>query len=436
MRIAFVLNDFPLVSETFILGQIVGLLRRGHEVDVYADRPRGETAIHPEIARHRLIERTRYRAAFPTTRMGRVLTAAGLLARWGWRVPGRTGECLNVVRHGRRALNLGMLLDSLPQERIDGGYDVVHCHFGPNGQRAVVARRTAPSGRRSLPRFTVTTPTCCLGTTAATITTICSATATFSRSARPSCAGGYWHLAIPADRIVHLPMGVDVSAFPYTDRPALGGEPFTLLTVARLVEVKGVEYVLRAVALVKRKHPKVRYVVAGDGALRERLEALSAELGIAENVRFLGAVSRDRVPCLHRDAHAFVLASVVTQSGEEENQPVSVAEAQASGLPVVATSIGGVSESVLDGESGLLVPPRNAEALAAAIVWLIEHPEATGRMGRAGRRRVEEHFDAEKLHDQLVDVYRDAVRGTKGALSNRLWHGVRESDGTHCGSSR
>jgi colanic acid/amylovoran biosynthesis glycosyltransferase len=411
MRVAFVLNAFPLVSETFVLAQIVGLMQRGHEVDVFADRPPGdEDTVHPEVVQYRLLERTRYRVERPVRRLARLRGAGALLVRWGWRIPGRTLETLNVFRHGRLAINLRMLFDSMPWDRIDGGYDVIHCHFGPNGLRTVAAKRAgafrAPvittfhgGDANSLPRyfgpgyyrylfhhgdlFTVGSD--------------------FMRRRIMSYGA-------PGDRIVCLPMGVDTSFFPFVPRrlPDDGG-PINLLTVARLVEVKGIEYVLRAVALVKARYPQLRYTIAGDGPLRGRLEALRAELGITREVQFLGAVPRDAVPRLHRQAHIFILPSIVTAAGEEENQPVAVAEAQSSGLPVIATSIGGVPESIRNGESGWLVRPCDATALVAALTSMIEHPEATARMGEIGRRHVEANYELEELHDRLVALYREAA---------------------------
>ena len=103
------------------------------------------------------------------------------------------------------------------------------------------------------------------------------------------------------------------------------------------------------------------------------------------------------------------MPSVVTHTGEEESQGVALAEAQASGLPVVASAIGGIPECMCDGKSGMLVPPRDSEALAASILWLADHPEVWGSMGRAGRAQVETHFNLEKLNDQLVDIYKMAI---------------------------
>ena len=106
----------------------------------------------------------------------------------------------------------------------------------------------------------------------------------------------------------------------------------------------------------------------------------------------------------HR-AHAFILPSIVTEAGDEEGQSVVLAEAQASGLPVIATAVGGIPEGLSDGHSGLLVPPKDPEALSCAILKLAHNPETWGRMGREGRILVEAHFDLEKLNDQLVSIY-------------------------------
>jgi colanic acid/amylovoran biosynthesis glycosyltransferase len=409
VKVAFVLNAFPLVSETFVLSQIVAILRRGYEVAIYADSPAPGSVVHPEVAQYRLLERTSYRTERPLGRLTRAWRGAGLLFRWGWRIPLRALESLNVFQHGRLALNLRMLFDSMPVDRIDFDSDIIHCHFGPNGLRAVAARQAgvvrAPvittfhgGDANALPRYFGPGYYRYL----------------FRHGNRFTVGSEFMRRRIlsygaPPERIVYLPMGVDTSYFTWTERDLPGDGQLHLLTVARLVEVKGIEYVLRALALLTPRFPHLRYTVAGDGPLRESLQALAVELGISQNVVFLGAVSRERLPALYDEAHIFILASVVTASGEEENQPVCVAEAQASGLPIVATSIGGVPESIRDGESGLLVPPRDPQALAAALTWLLEHPEVLPRMGRAGRCHVEQHYDAEKLHDRLLAIYHDTA---------------------------
>jgi len=204
-------------------------------------------------------------------------------------------------------------------------------------------------------------------------------------------------------------MGVDTSRFAYSERFGPRNGQARLLTIARLIEAKGIEYALRAIALLQHRHFAIQYTIVGDGPERKSLEAMGRDLGISQNLIFTGEVARQHVPALYRDADVFLLPSVTTEAGDEENQPVCLAEAQSSGLPVIATRLGGVPESMRDGESGFVVPQRDPQAIADALQWLIEHPKAWASMGRTGRVYVEQHYAIDKAHDRLEDVYRRLV---------------------------
>jgi colanic acid/amylovoran biosynthesis glycosyltransferase len=409
MRILFIVNSFPCISETFVVAQVVGLLQRGHEVNIMADRPPGPPVeLHADIERFRLLDRTQYRPPMPAGWAARLQGAASRVRRWGLRDPGSLFESFNVLRYGRQALDLSLLYRWFPAQTFDRDYDIIHCHFGPNGQRAVVMRNVGAFRGRIITTFhgfdanflpRIHGPR--LYESLFKYGDLFTVGSEFMRRRIVS-------LGAPKGRIVKVPMGVDLSRYRFAERRKPDHGKLRLLTVARLAEAKGVEYVLRGIAMIKEKCPRLRlrYLVAGDGPLRSKLEALVAQLGLSQTVEFLGAVSQEQAISLYETAHAFVLASVVTDSGEEESQSVVLAEAQASGLPVVATNIGGIPESVRDGESALLVPQRNPGALASAILWLVDHPKAWGPMGRAGRVHVEEHFNLERCHNLLVDIYR------------------------------
>jgi colanic acid/amylovoran biosynthesis glycosyltransferase len=133
-------------------------------------------------------------------------------------------------------------------------------------------------------------------------------------------------------------------------------------------------------------------------------------LGIAGHVRFLGAQTEEEIIELYAKAHIFILAGVVASDGAEEAQGVVLLEAQAAGIAVIATRVGGIPESVSDGKSGILVPPRNVEALAEKLSYLIEHPETRLELGRAGRTHVEANFDSDKLNDRLVEIYQELLQ--------------------------
>lgn len=412
MKIAFFLNTFPVTSETFILNQIVGLIQRGHEVDIHT-RSRAESSTngqHSDIERYRLLDRT-HSHPMPDSKVRRLGSAARRLARWGWRRPTISLDSLNVPRHGRSALNLTLLHDLLPALKTPQQYDVVHCHYGPNGRRAVAWREFGALCGPIITTFH--------GYDVNWLPRIEGATLykeLFHKGELFTVGSEFMKerviaLGAPEDRIIKLPMGVNLSRFRFAERVISNDGELRLLTVARLVEVKGIEYAIRAVASLKGKYPRIHYHIIGDGPLRAKLEGLVGLLGLANEIEFLGALPQERVIELYQYAQVFVLPSIVTELGEEEAQSLALAEAQASGLPVIGTRIGGVSESMREGESGLLVQPKDPDALARAIDYLGEHSQVWSQMGRAGRTHVETHFDLEMLNDRLIDLYRTVELG-------------------------
>ena len=173
-------------------------------------------------------------------------------------------------------------------------------------------------------------------------------------------------------------------------------------SLGRLHPQKGFSDLLTAFAQVRQRIPSVRLFVAGDGELRDDLEAQARSLGMAAVVTFAGV--RADVSEVLAALDVFVLPSLW------EGMPNAVLEAMASGLPVVATAVGGTPEVVVDGVTGLLVPPQDPGALAQAIGHLLRDPDLRRRMGRAGRRRVEEHFDVRETVRQVESLYETLLR--------------------------
>jgi glycosyltransferase involved in cell wall biosynthesis len=173
-------------------------------------------------------------------------------------------------------------------------------------------------------------------------------------------------------------------------------------TVGRLHPQKGFASLLAAVARVRERLPAIRLLLVGGGALRRDLVARAEALGLAEVVIFAG--SRGDVPEILAALDLFVLPSLW------EGLPNAVLEAMAAGLPVVATAAGGTPEVVVDGETGLLVPPGDVTALAEAIERLLRDPGLRRKMGEAGRKRVEGHFTIEQTVAQTVALYETLLR--------------------------
>jgi phosphatidylinositol alpha-1,6-mannosyltransferase len=220
-------------------------------------------------------------------------------------------------------------------------------------------------------------------------------------------------------RVVHL--GTDPARFrPGVDATELcdrlqlpDGKSGTrwLLTVARLEPHKGVDTVLRALPAVLERAPDVRYAVAGAGAQRDKLEKLAAKLGVAGRVRFLGEVSERDLPALYALAAVYVGASRRAERIGVEGFGISLVEASASGLPVVAGNAGGVADAVRDGETGLLVPPEDPAAVADAICRLLADGSLAHRLGAAGRKAVETHYNWDRVVRDLREIEAAVVAG-------------------------
>lgn len=168
-------------------------------------------------------------------------------------------------------------------------------------------------------------------------------------------------------------------------------------TAGRLAPIKGLPYLLQAVALIARNIPDVALEIAGSGPEHAALQREAERLGISERVRFLGWV-----PELHEVMRRW---RVFAQASREEACPVAVLEAMATGLPIVATEVGGLPELVESGRTGWLVPAADAEALAGRIMELLRDPDRASEMGRAGQERVREHFSAERMARSVAALY-------------------------------
>jgi glycosyltransferase involved in cell wall biosynthesis len=186
----------------------------------------------------------------------------------------------------------------------------------------------------------------------------------------------------------------------------------TIVTVARLVSQKGHSVLLRALVAL----PGVSVLFAGDGPLRADLERLARELGVADRTRFLGDVAD--VPALLARADVFALTSF------NEGSPLAILEAMAAGLPIVASRVGGTPEIVVDGETGLLVPPHDPASTANAIRRLVDDADLRERLGRRGQLVARDRFTAERMIDDVIGVYEELLARDGGGRSRvARWRG-------------
>jgi colanic acid/amylovoran biosynthesis glycosyltransferase len=406
MRIALVLNEFPKLSETFIVNQIVGLIERGHTIDIFAYQ-KGDKQVHPQVEQFQLISRTQY-LNIPTSCKKRAPVAAKIILKWGWRRPLPLLRAMNVFEHGKAAINLEMLCAHaffLERTVKTPAYDIIHCHFGPSG---IFGQHLRDIGDLKGPLLTTFH-----GFDIASFVKqngIGIYKELFRKGEAFTCSSQFIRgklIAAGCDpaKIFLFKLGTDLSKFDFIERRVESNGVIRLITIARLVEKKGLEYSIKAVANLVKQFPNLEYTIVGDGYLRQDLSVLIERLTLQKNVTLAGWKTQEDVRRLLAKSHIFILASVVSSDGDFEGQGMVLQEAQAMGLPVVCTNHNGFSESIFDGQSGFLVPERDSDALSARLAELMGQPNSWLEIGRKGRAFVEAEFDLNKRNDALVELY-------------------------------
>lgn len=220
---------------------------------------------------------------------------------------------------------------------------------------------------------------------------------------------GELEIDAPPDLVRVVPLGADPVFFqPGIDTSEVRArygldEGRWLLSVSRLTRHKGIDTALHALARLRSREPSLRYAVVGSGEDQAALETEARELGVADRVRFLTDVPDRDLPALYNCAEIYLGVSRLMEQ-RVEGFGISLAEASACGVPVIAGRSGGIPEAVRDGETGLLVEAEQAEAVAEAVTRLLNDAALRARFGAAGRRAVEEYFNWDRVTADLVRI--------------------------------
>ncbi len=356
LKILIVAYTFPKVCETFVVNQVTGLLSRGHDVYVYAMRPKPSTIQNEDFNTYNLAPRTYYQKLPPD-------------------------------------------LDS---------FDIIVCQFGMLGNELLKIKKKNPFKAKlatffrgfDISRYFHDDPHMYdeLFKKGDLFLTNCEF---FKQRLLENGA--------PADKVrVHYST-IDCSKFAFSIHRFPEDGKIKIATVARLVEKKGIEDALYAISQVIKKYPNLEYTIIGEGPLKEKLESLTKKLGLTNYVTFAGWQQPLAVAQYLRNSHMFILPCVTAKSFDQDAIPNVLKEAMATGLPVVSTCMSGISEGVIDGVNGFLVKEHDIKSLADKILELIAHPELWEPFGKNGRMLVEEKFEKQKKSKELEEFLIDCV---------------------------
>jgi len=384
VTLAYLLRYLPTLSETFVYDELDALSRAGAPPAVWALDPGPPGPVHPGL--EGLLARARYIPrghAAPVLLQANAARSGPIRAAWeGW--GGRPKDL-------RRALWLG---EALARDGVTG----LHVHFAAEmaevawavwrargiGYSLTVHARDLYRPRPSLEQ----------------VLADARAVVTISSANRERLA----ELGVDTDRLHRVRQGIPIPPPPAPRRAPPAGR-LRLVSVGRLVPKKGHDLLIHALAELVRGGVDATLVVAGDGPERAALEALVAERSLADRVELLGGVPRDRIEALLAGGcDLFALACRVLDDGDRDGIPVALMEAMARGVPVVSTAVSGVPELVEDGHTGLLVPPDDPGALAAAIARLAADEPLRASLAVAARARVERDHTLDRQVQRLRTV--------------------------------
>ncbi len=210
------------------------------------------------------------------------------------------------------------------------------------------------------------------------------------------------------EKVHVVPMGTDLKNrfVPPGTRQNNG----SLLFVGRLVEKKGLRYLIDALPLILKKHPQASLRIAGDGPEKGTLQLQSKRLGINDHVRFLGAVKNKSLPDLYRTADVVVFPSVIAGGGDREGFGLVLVEALGCECATVVTDLPAMQDIIVDGKTGFVVPQKNVQKLAEKIVSLLDDPEMGRSVGKEGRRFVVKRYDWDKITRQYAALIESITR--------------------------
>jgi len=403
MRIAFFLGAFPSTSETFVANQIATLIRHNHSIEIHAWHSMGELQ-HPVFINYNLANLTCYRPHIPDNRLWRLIKASYLALH------------LFLVDNTRmRALS--QLFSKIPLREwvelffaaypLRGGrsYDIIHAHFGPNGLMVIRLRQAGfISGKvvTSFHGYDVNVVPNALGKdyyhALFAQGEACIVSSMFIRNK-------LLELGANQAKVHRIAVGIDTIKWNFHIR--MPWITPIVISVGRLVEVKGFAYAIAAINMVRKSIPNIQYHLIGEGPLRQQLEKQVTELDLQHQVKFFGAVTEKDIIHAFQQADLFVMPSIHTKKGAEEGQGMVVLEAQAAGLPIVATRSGGIPESVPKHSS--LITEKDVDGLALAIVNRLLQSQQHGYDGREGYQFVCSHFDIKVLNHQMLNLYRSLL---------------------------
>lgn len=370
MRVAFLLGHFPLLSQTFILDQITGLIDMGVDLDIYAIEPDVPMPVHSDYDHYNIHERTIYPFDGIHCRTDRLIKLPPTFIKGLRTNPRATLASFNFFKYGRESLRLSRFyetvacLDKKP-------YDIIHAHFGPLGLQGQALREIGALSGKLVTSFHGYDMTSLLSDKPDDYYK-----PLFDNGDLFLPISNFWRkklisMGCPPEKIKVHHMGIDPSIFTFQPREIEPASTIKLLSIGRLIPKKGFKYSIRAIDILIKKGYNIQYQIIGDGPLLKEHQEQISMLRLNNHVHMLGWKTRIDVIKHLQDSDTFIVPSVTEADNNMEGIPMVIMEAMAMGVPVISTYHSGIPELIKHSHNGFLTTEKNPTAIADTIETLV-----------------------------------------------------------------
>ncbi|GGW87152.1 glycosyltransferase [Salegentibacter mishustinae] len=404
LRILFIVGSFPTLSQTFIVNQIIHLLRQGHDVKIIA-KNHTKNSIQEQVEKYELLKHTHY-VEIPENLVKRlILTIKTLLAskrNFRWKLI----QSFNPLLYKRQAVNLVAFFKVCWTLKFPNNFDIVHTHFAYNTDLFFMAKKAG-----FLQDAKLITSFHGFDMVPSDVTknkkrykelfdnqTLLTTNNEYGKFLIQKIKPGYSNISI-------LPVSLDTALF--EPKTIEGNNTFRIVFCGRLTYWKGPHLVVEIAnqLINNRKIRNIEFEIIGDGEERIKLERLIEEYNLRKFINVHGALTQGEIKQIFNKSKIFVLPGLTDKNGRAETQGLVVQEAQAMALPVLVSDAGGAKYGLQHNETGYVLPEGDVSQFCNKIEYLITNPLFRMEMGQKGRDFVVQNFDIQVLGEKLEEIY-------------------------------
>ena len=409
MKIALFAGRFPIVSETFVINQIKGLIDYGNIVSIFCDKPKLTSATHKDVLSHNMLNRTYYYKEKPNSfiefsKYSIYMIVKLLSSRLLFFSSIRAIRYYGVLET-KRLLRVAI-------EMPCNDYDIIYSHFGTNGILANKLRRSGFISGKLITVFHGYDVTKYIRKNGREVYSDL-----FHNGDLFLPISKFWEKELiqygcDKDKIKVHHMGVKTTNKPLMERRA-AGENTKLLVIARLVEKKGVEFLIESLSLIDCKKEKIKLTIVGGGPLQKKLVGVVEKYNLQTFVKFTGELNNSEVNLLLLSSDILIAPSVTTDDGDMEGIPVVLMEAMNTNVIAISTYHSGIPELINNNVNGFLVEERDVKGLADLILKTVSNKTSWNNIHKKAHETIDSEYNIEKLNVKLIKHMSALIKGDR-----------------------